>query len=169
MTDSSLRFLNEHKDMPFLMVQAVGNFFNKTKITKDRVLPSSTYDPSRTEVKGDSSAVEDFSEYLALQHDADRLLGANRGLVGRHLSVEQAPLKPQQALCLTVSLANASFIAQPGSRSKKPVILDVKIDVFFNGILCASTFVSERDRKKDEYRTELAQDQIEIIQRFTGR
>ncbi|MCJ1374028.1 hypothetical protein MMC20_005258 [Loxospora ochrophaea] len=70
----------------------------------------------------------------------------------------QQSFRPQ-ALCLTISLSKCSFLPSFDKESKKHTILDVKIDVFFNGELCASTYIPERYRLHDE----------EIVHQFTGR
>ena len=75
--------------------------------------------------------------------------------------VFQHSMKPH-ALCLTVSLSRSSFLRMHTSSSKRPTTLDVKMDVFFNGELCASTYVPER------YRSE-ANNLSELTQRFSGR
>lgn len=54
------------------------------------------------------------------------------------------PLMIPHALCLTVFLSSASFIRSYKKNAKG--FNDVKIDVFFNGQLCGSTYVPERNR-----------------------
>lgn len=51
-------------------------------------------------------------------------------------------------LCLTVSLTPDSFLPTPDTRSRRTIFNDVKIDVFFNGQLCGSSFVAERHHGK---------------------
>ena len=80
-------------------------------------------------------------------------------LNGRRLFTNhQRSLKPQ-ALCLTIALTKESFIQQPYVLTGPP--LDVKIDVFFNGVLSASTYVSERIRNSDP-------ESDDLILRFSG-
>ena len=62
------------------------------------------------------------------------------------------PIKPQ-ALCLTIAFTKESFIKEPYVKTGPP--LDVKIDVFFNGVLSASTYVSERNRNSEPGSDEL--------------
>ena len=64
-------------------------------------------------------------------------------------------MKPQ-ALCLTVQLSKKSFLRK---RKSKP--LDVKIDIYFNGGLCASAYVPERMCSESNV--------ADLTQRFAGR
>ena len=74
--------------------------------------------------------------------------------------VNQHAPKPR-SLCLTVSLSKSSFITPLHSPAGRPTTLDVKIDVYFNGTLCASNYIPERFKK-------CGKDSIELRQRFTG-
>ncbi|MCJ1236730.1 hypothetical protein MMC14_004712 [Varicellaria rhodocarpa] len=88
-----------------------------------------------------------------------QLLTKDISLNGRRpFTNHQRSLKPQ-ALCLTIALTKDSFIQQPYVLTGPP--LDVKIDVFFNGVLSASTYVSERVRNSDPRSDDL-------IIRFSG-
>lgn len=64
------------------------------------------------------------------------------------------------ALCLTVYLSRNTFLR--GEKSKRLIFHDLKITVFFNGELCASTYIPDRYRA-DSFRM------TEHIIRFTGR
>ena len=68
------------------------------------------------------------------------------------------PAKPQ-ALCVKIAFTKESFIREPYLTTGVP--LDVKIDIFFNGTLSASTFVSERYRNSEP-------ESDELTYRFTG-
>ncbi|MCJ1476453.1 hypothetical protein MMC13_005119 [Lambiella insularis] len=83
----------------------------------------------------------------------------SRLLSSRRRQVQQE-LKPQ-ALCLTVQLSKKSFLPNPYRKVKKVAVLDVKIDVYFNGELCASAYVPERYRGEKSI--------AELTQRFGGR
>lgn len=83
-----------------------------------------------------------------------------RGNVPLPLALTQPPLVPR-ALALTVFLSKDSFVHSCGTRTKQ-VPQDVKIDVFFNGEMTASTYVPAR------YRGE-ANNMIQLTQRFSGR
>lgn len=65
------------------------------------------------------------------------------------------------ALTLTVHLSKESFVPSCGTKTKH-LVQDVKIDVFFNGELTASTYVPAR------YRGE-AHNMVQLTQRFSGR
>ncbi|MCJ1409030.1 hypothetical protein MMC19_003107 [Ptychographa xylographoides] len=77
-----------------------------------------------------------------------------------HTSRSQQTLNPK-ALCLTVQLSRKSFLSNPYPQAKKLATLDVKIDIFFNGELCASAYVPERFRGDATV--------SELTQRFGGR
>ena len=64
------------------------------------------------------------------------------------------------ALCVTISLSKASFFRHYDAALQKTITEDIKMDVFLNGELCASTYVSERHCTSDPK---------EFIQRFSGR
>lgn len=68
---------------------------------------------------------------------------------------------PPQGLCITVQLSDASFLQQPNVISKKPIELDIKIDIYFNGEVCASAYVPERVRR--------AISMGDLTHRFSGR
>lgn len=72
----------------------------------------------------------------------------------------QQESKPQ-ALCLTVQLSKRSFLPNPYRGVKKIPVFDVKIDIYFNGELCASAYVPERHRSESGI--------AELTQRFGGR
>ena len=76
------------------------------------------------------------------------------------LAVTQPAFVPL-ALALTVLLSKDSFAHSCGTKTKH-IPQDVKIDVFFNGEMTASTYVSAR------YRGE-ANNMIQLTQRFSGR
>ena len=71
------------------------------------------------------------------------------------------PLVPH-ALCLTVFLSPSSFVRTTDRATGKKEMIDVKIDVYFNGSLCGSHYVPKR-YSGDAYAT------TEHIVRFTGR
>ena len=64
------------------------------------------------------------------------------------------------ALCVTVSLSKASFFRHYDANLQKTITEDIKMDVFLNGELCASTYVSERHCNSDSK---------EFGQRFSGQ
>ncbi len=72
------------------------------------------------------------------------------------------PVFVPHALCLTVFLSTASFLQSYDQKLKKTVYHDIKIDVYFNGELCGSSFIPERHRGKTYHMTE-------HIVRFSGR
>ena len=80
-----------------------------------------------------------------------------------HASRLHSGLAPEpHALTLTVLLSKASFLRTYDRRLERYITQDVKIDVFFNGELCASTYVPERYRG-------YANSQTELTQQFSGR
>jgi len=83
-----------------------------------------------------------------------------RGTVPLPLAATQPALVPR-ALTLTVYLTKESFARSCGSKTKHAP-QDVKIDVFFNGEMTASTYIPAR------YRGE-ANNMIQLTQRFSGR
>ncbi|MCJ1339331.1 hypothetical protein MMC09_004620 [Bachmanniomyces sp. S44760] len=85
------------------------------------------------------------------------LLGSSLSSYREHAEQHR---KRVHALYLTVSLSKTSFLRHRLS-SNHCIILDVKIDIFFNGELCASTYVPSR------YKNE-AVNLSELIQRFGG-
>ena len=53
----------------------------------------------------------------------------------------------RRALNLTISLSSRAFLTQPSCAvpaGKKPQLLDVKVDVFLNGVRCACTYIPAR-------------------------
>ena len=91
--------------------------------------------------------------------------GIPRALSEDQLNVNE-PMNPHtpkpRSLCLTVSLSKSSFITPLNSQPGKATTLDVKIDVYFNGTLCASSYVPERCKK-------YGKGSVELTQRITGR
>ena len=65
-------------------------------------------------------------------------------------------------LCLTVALTPESFLPARDTVSGRTISHDVKIDVFFNGQLCGSSFVAERFHAKN---FEMTRHKV----RFSGR
>lgn len=78
------------------------------------------------------------------------------------LSTALPPGAKPHAIFLSVFLSKASFLPTVVQHPKKTIYHDIKIDVYFNGELCASTFVSDRYHG-DSYRM------TEQIIRFSGR
>ena len=73
-------------------------------------------------------------------------------------------IKPQ-ALGITIDLGAKSFLPRPryaATSQGNPMVLDVKIDIFLNGELCTSSFVSER------YRNSATQG-AKLTQRYSGK
>lgn len=83
-----------------------------------------------------------------------------RGAVPLPLAATQPALIPR-AFTLTVHLSKESFAMSCGNKTKHAP-QDVKIDVFFNGEMTASTYIPAR------YRGE-ANNMIQLTQRFSGR
>ncbi|MCJ1483945.1 hypothetical protein MMC06_004113 [Schaereria dolodes] len=100
-------------------------------------------------------------DYAGCQRSHLQLRSSFPNALTSHRASFQPSMEPQ-ALCLTISLSNSSFVTKKRSKTKGSIVLDVKIDVFFNGELCASTYVPER------YRGEV-NNFSELTQRFTGR
>lgn len=89
------------------------------------------------------------------------ILYANN-LCPEHLCRKKPPAFVPHSLCLTVFLSPASFSRAYEQRLKRTIYGDVKIDVYFNGELCASSFIAERHHG-NTYRM------TEHIVRFSGR
>ncbi|MCJ1224726.1 hypothetical protein MMC12_001371 [Toensbergia leucococca] len=97
-------------------------------------------------------------------------LPPNRSSLVRSQFIPQSLFKPDHppplvphALCLTVFLSSASFLRTYDCHLKKSVLQDIKIDVYSNGELCASTYVPMRFRSDSSY------NMTELTQRFSGR
>lgn len=85
---------------------------------------------------------------------ADSHIGDRQRKLPRHVQ--------PYGLCLTVFLTPDSFLAAPEQGSKRLTFNDIKIDVFFNGELCGSSFVPERHHGN-------VYQMSEHIIRFSGR
>lgn len=68
----------------------------------------------------------------------------HQAIIDEHRRKPSAPPLIPHALCLTVFLSKFSFMRSHGEIGRR--FNDIKIDVFFNGQLCASTYVPERLR-----------------------
>lgn len=188
---SHLRFLGEDNDMPFFMVRT-GDFHlgSSTHGTSNehslrvlsRASSSASCDPVALLGSGSvfSSKVTStpnltldlYSSLRSQKLEEERAVSipvsADRKSYGQHRALSHASrlhsgLSPDpHALTLTVSLSKASFLRTYDRRLEKYTTQDVKIDVFYNGELCASTYVPERFRG-------YASSQTELIQRFSGR
>lgn len=185
---SNLRFLGTHQDMPFFMVRA-GEFYfdintdnrrNRRAIRLPVLETNQAYVTSPTSVphiivsqNGANDAIENHPETQGQQiipkipfhlSKADRnYYSLERPLyqlvIDEHRRRPDPPALEPHALCLTVFLSKASFIRADGDRRWN--FNDVKIDVFYNGQLCASTYVPERCRSDAHTFTD-------HIVRFTG-
>lgn len=131
-----MRCLGEFSEMPFFMVRAGMSFFNSE--TEGR--------RSRRPARVPPSTVNPVSRPRPIQPSM----------------TSPSPRAVPQALFLSVFLSKASFLPTYVNRLNKTIFHDVKIDVFFNGELCASAYVSGRYHG-DEY------EMTEQIVRFSGR
>ncbi|MCJ1299473.1 hypothetical protein MMC08_002265 [Hypocenomyce scalaris] len=186
---SHMRFLGEHNDMPFFMVRTGKYFFDDEMHGSTNKRSSIVSSPASSTSSCDSIALIGSSSTLSslptstpkLEMDLAQCSKAptekgkdaisttvsvydtsgDREL--RPFSTPQARLVPEpHALTLTVFLSKASFLKTFDRKLEKYITQDVKIDVFFNGELCASTYVPERYRG-------YANNQTELTQRFSGR
>ena len=142
---------------------------------------SSTLTPAKRSSSGRNIRVSTFPPALSMGHASSSLTKPdNKTPSTRHspfassilprqrtgsiapvpLALTQSALVPR-ALTLTVHLSKESFAPSCGTRTKH-VPQDVKIDVFFNGEMTASTYVPAR------YRGETS-NVIQLTQRFSGR
>lgn len=186
-TGSHMRYLGVNEDMPFFIVHAGKDFFNpNTNEPRNRWperVPPEAFDqaPVRLASSLPSPSMVNASVYEEPaakgeegedQHRS-RLFSASqhRGFSVRFLdekSVDLLQLQARppsfepQALCLTVFLSKASFFRKYDAKLKRNVFHDLKIDVYVNGDLCASTYVSERYRGN-------VYEMNEHIVRFSGR
>ena len=186
---SHMRFLGEHKDMPFLMVRTGKYFFDDEMHGSTSKRSSIVSSPASSTSSCDSIALIGSGSTLSslptstpkLEMDLGQCSEAptEKGKVATSTTVSvydtsgdrelkpfntpQAQLVPEpHALTLTVFLSKASFLKTFDRKLEKYITQDVKIDVFFNGELCASTYVPERYRG-------YANNQTELTQRFSGR
>lgn len=188
---SHLRFLGEHNDMPFFMVRTGKHFLDPATHGRENEgsTKSTSRAPSTSSCDSvdliDSGSV--FSSFMPstpeLMMDVDQSLETPRkeeehvistSASADHKSEEQDlalsnPFQPYPALALephaltlTVLLSKMSFLRSYDRGLERYITQDVKIDVFFNGDLCASTYVPERYRG-------YANNQTELTQRFSGR
>ena len=180
-----MRFLGEHQDMPFFMVrtgmyqlasETHGRIDNDSTIVLSRASSTSSCDSVALVGSGSTSTLQlttDLDPSLEAprveQEDAILAVASadhksdDQELRPINTSQPRSGLAPEPyALTLTVLLSKASFLRAYNTRLDKDITQDVKIDVFFNGELCASTYVPERYRG-------YANNQTELTQRFSGR
>lgn len=182
---SHLRFLGEDNDMPFFMVgTGVFHMGSSTHATTSEPSPrvlsrtSSSASCNSVALVGSnpvfSSNVTSTpnltlgltpplkSRVVSAPASADRK-SHEKDRTASHTSQLHSELAPEpHALTLTVLLSKASFLRTYDRRLERYITQDVKIDVFFNGELCASTYVPERYRG-------YANSQTELTQQFSGR
>lgn len=187
---SHIRFLGEHRDMPFFMVRT-GEYSLDSETHGRTVEDSSTlFPPASSTSSCDSVALirsgTAYSSFTTptpkLATDLAHSLEASREeedgishttpvnhksrepeLTLSNIPQSRSTIIPEpHALTLTVFLSKSSFLKTYDRTLERYVTQDVKIDVFFNGELCASTYVPERYRG-------YANQQTELTQRFSGR
>lgn len=174
---SRIRFLGKYQDMPFFMVHAGKDYFNLDdngrRTRRPARLPSvkdseeSAVDLSSFTRDTGTNDLENSSEsqfektglrlrFLRHRNTFNQFAGVSalKNPYGQLQTKASLSLEPH-ALCLTVFLTNASFLRKYDRKLEKTTVNDVKVDVYFNGELCSSTYCPERYRAAAKTMTEL--------------
>ena len=147
---TSLRFIGEHQDVPFFLAKTSKDISaNSENRVWCRKLPAQLHG-----FNSDSQAQEDQDGAEPPLH----LAASTRKPRGDSTEIEP------EALSVSIRLGSKAFLSRPryaAATQEAPVALDVKIDIYFNGELCVSSFVSARYRNGTK--------PSELTQRFSGR
>ena len=122
----SQRFLGKDRDMPFLMIKSGNSLYRRVS-------------PSLENAHGNPSDPNRANKNSQVSSRSSSLTTSAQG--SGYYDIER------RALNLTVSLTARSFLPQPSytvNPGRRPIVQDVKADIFFNGERCACTFFPAR-------------------------
>ncbi|MCJ1264646.1 hypothetical protein MMC22_004520 [Lobaria immixta] len=159
----TMGYLGFDKDMPFFMVHAgvdlYGQSHDKTHTRKPERVPETPETKAFTSHPPTSRRTSLGRPYPGKAND--HLVDPKAELEDDRQRKLPRDVQPY-GLCLIVFLTPDSFLAAPEQGSKRLTFNDIKIDVFFNGELCGSSFVPERHHGN-------VYQMSEHIIRFSGR